>query len=474
MKIRVSLAVAGLALCASQAFAQQPASQSNSPIRLDGVAAIVSDQVITLNDLRDAIVSKIQRKEIAEPKDSATAREIERETLNDMIQDELIIQKAKDLKITIADADIAPQVDRQLRETRAMFQNNEQQFRAELQKAALGTPDDFRRYLMEQYRRQATRDRVLAKLQQDGKIIPISVTDAEISAEFDKAKQFLPPKPASVTFKQIVIAPQPTAAAKEVARVRAESVLAQIKGGADFEKIAKRESMDLETKETGGDLGWVRRGSQLSEFERWLFGAGYLPALPPGQLSPVFETPYGFHIVRVDRVQTGEVKARHILIAAKIDSADIERTRKLADSVAGVWRKGAAFDSLAKKFHDYAGREETSILTPYWRDSLPATYQRGFAEKKPGDIVAFQIAGSAKRPDVPKFVVAQLLTADEGGERTLPEMREAVRSTLAQRGGVRRYIDGLRKQTFVTVMLDKPTATEAPKPRPDDPAQSRE
>jgi peptidyl-prolyl cis-trans isomerase SurA len=474
MNNRVLFASAGLALFASQAFAQQPATSSvTAPIRLDGIAAIVSDQVITLNDLRDAIIAKIQRKEIAEPKDSVAYHAIEVETLNDMIQDELIIQKAKDLKITINDADIAPQVDRQLRETRAMFQNNEGKFREELQKAALGTPDEFRRYLMEQYRRQFTRDRVLAKLQQDGKIIPISVSEAEISAEFDKAKQFLPPKPASVTFKQIVIAPQPIAAAKEVARVKAESVLAQIKGGADFEKIAKRESMDLETKETGGDLGWVRRGSQLSEFERWLFGIpGYQNALPPGQLSPVFETPYGFHIVRVDRVQTGEVKARHILIAAKIDSADIERTRKLADSVAGVWRAGSAFDSLAKKFHDYAGREETSILTPYWRDSLPATYQRGFADKKPGDIVAFQIAGSAKRPDIPKFVVAQLVTVDEGGERTLGEMREAVRSSLAQRGGVRRYIDGLRKQTYVAVKLDQPTPTEAAKAKPDELPQS--
>jgi peptidyl-prolyl cis-trans isomerase SurA len=471
MKIRVFLASTGLALCASQAFAQQPAGQpATGPIRLDGIAAIVSDQIITLNDLRDAIVSKIQRKEIAEPKDSAAAREIERETLNDMIQDELIIQKAKDLKITIADADIAPQVDRQLRETRAMFQNNEQQFRAELQKAALGTPDDFRRYLMDQYRRQATRDRVLAKLQQDGKIIPINVTDAEISAEFDKAKQFLPPKPASVTFKQIVMAPQPTASAKEAARAKAESVLVQIKGGADFEKIAKRESMDLETKETGGDMGWVRRGSWFPEFDRWLFGAPpYLQALQPGQPSPVFEAPDGYHILRVDRVQTGEVKARHILIAAKIDSADIERTRKLADSVAKLWRSGSAFDSLAKKYHDYGGREETSILTPYWRDSLPATYQRGFEDKKPGDIVTFQIAGAAKRPDIPKFVVAQLLTVDEGGERTLSEMREAVRSSLAQRGGVRRYIDGLRKQTFVQVKLDELDANDSATSKPDEP-----
>jgi peptidyl-prolyl cis-trans isomerase SurA len=449
---------------ASAVSAQQPAvTQASLPIRLDAIAAIVGDQVITYNDLRDQIISKIQRREIEQPKDSVGARKVEHDVLDDMIQDELIIQKAKDLKVEVTDADISPQVDRQLKDTRASFPN-EAAFRAELQKAGLGSPEDFRRYLSTQYRRQFIRDRVMRKLTQDGKIIPIQVTDAEISAEFDKAKAFLPPKPASVTFKQIVIAPQPTAAAKEVARVKAESILAQLKGGADFEKIAKRESMDPLTKETGGDLGWTRRGPNFPEFERWLFGTNYLAPTPPGQLTPVFETPYGFHIVRVERVQPGEVKARQILIVPKVDSADFQRAAKLADSVAGLWRAGTPFDSLAKKYHDYAGKEETSLLTPWPRDSLPQTYQAGFRDKKAGDIVSFQIAGSAQRPDVPKFVVSQLITVDEGGERTLPEMREAVRSELAQRGGVRRYIDQLKKQTFVQVKLDQTMPIEEKKP----------
>ena len=77
----------------------------------------------------------------------------------------------------------------------------------------------------------------------------------------------------------------------------------------------------------------------------------------------------------------------------------------------------------------------------------------------------FQIPGSAQRPDVPKFVVAQLLTVDEGGERTLDEMRAAVRCELAQRGGVRRYVDALRKQTYVSVRLDaRRRARHKPKP----------
>jgi peptidyl-prolyl cis-trans isomerase SurA len=462
----IFLAPTLLVVAAGSLVAQQPAppaAASKIPVRLDAIVAVVGDQAITRYDLSEAVLTRIQRREVEEPKDSAAAMALDSLVLDDMIQDELIVQKAKDLKITIPDADITPQVDRQVKDVRGNFENDAQ-FRAELQKAGLGTPDEYRKYLMEQFRRQLIRDRVIRKLTQDGKIIPINVTDAEISAEFERAKTYLPKKPATVTFKQIVIAPQPTAAAKEVARVRAESVLATLKSGADFEKLAKRESMDLQSKENGGDLGWARRGTQVPEFERWLFGSPFAAATQPGQLTPVFETSYGFHIVRVDRVNGAEVKARQILIAPKIDSADVERTHQVADSVAKAWKAGAPFDSLAKKYHDYRGSEETSILTPFWRDSLPVTYQKGFLLHKAGDIVVFQIAGSAKRPDVPKWVVAQLLSSDEGGERTLPEMREAVRSELAQRGAVRRYIDGLKKQTFVVVKLKDVTVAEAPKP----------
>jgi parvulin-like peptidyl-prolyl isomerase len=287
----------------------------------------------------------------------------------------------------------------------------------------------------------------MAKLRQDNKLVPVNVTNAEVEAEFARAKPFLGPKPAAVTFRQIVIAPQPSAAAKEVARVKAESLLAEIKRGSDFERVAKRESMESQSKDLGGDMGWIRR-SDRPEFERYLFG-DY--ALRPGSLSPVIATPFGYHILRIDRVQTGEVRARQIMIAPKIDSTDIARTAKLADSVATMWRAGVNFDSLAKKYHDYAAKEETSLLTPFERDKLPPSYQAGFAGKKANDIAVFQIPGAT---DVPKYVVAQLVSVDEGGERTLSEMRETVRGNLAERGAVRRYIDQLKRQTYVSVRSD--------------------
>jgi hypothetical protein len=137
--------------------------------------------------------------------------------------------------------------------------------------------------------------------------------------------------------------------------------------------------------------------------------------------------------------------------------------------VADRLRHGVAFDTLAKKFHDYAGKEETSLLTPWVRDSLPASYQKGFGTAKAGDVVSFQIPGSSQRPDVPKFVVVQLLTADEGGPQTLAELKSAVRSDLAQRGGVRRYVDQLKKQTFVAIRYDALTSKSGDASKPQNP-----
>jgi peptidyl-prolyl cis-trans isomerase SurA len=454
--MRLSTLVApslALLTLSSPAFAQQLAAKPQTA-ELEGIVAIVGDALITRFELQEQVLGKIQRHEVEEPKTHADTLAIEREALSDMVEEELLLQKAKDLKLDVPDADVAPMVDQQLKNARAQF-GTETEFRTALAKASLGTPEEYRKYLMEQFRKQRMHQKVLAKLQQDGKIVPVNVTDQQIAAEFERAKPFLGPKPATVTFKQIVIAPQPAAAAREVARVKAESLLAEIRRGGDFERIAKRESMDLQTKDTGGDLGWTRRGDNMAEFDRWLFGTPFQAALTPGQVSNVFETPYGFHIVRVDRVQTGEVKARQILIIPKIDSADIARTAKIADTVSNLWKKGVPFDTLARKYHDYAGKEETSLLTPFVRDSLPEAYQKAFLLRKANDIVIFQIPGSAMRPTVPKFVVAQLLTVDEAGERTLAEMKEAVRSDLAQRGGVRRYVDSLKKQTYVSLRLDE-------------------
>ena len=451
MRAPLSLSAAALLAAAPAAMqAQTPAppaaqlSTATQAIPLDRVVAIVGDVVITQSGLQEKLIQKRQEG-VTPPTDSAGFHAFALAAVNELIDEELLLQKAKDLKIEVPDADVANTVDKQMKDIRGRF-GSESEFRSELQKAGLGTPDEFRRFRTDEVRRSETITRTVRKLREDGKIVPANITDAEVQEAYDRNRATLPKREPSVSWRQIIIAPKASAAARAVARAKAESLLAEIKSGADFELLAKRESMDPGSKDNGGDLGWNRRGRMVAEFDRWMFG------LPPGQLSPVVETPFGFHIIRVDRVQRGEAKARHILIAPKIDSADVARAGQSADSVMAAWKAGAPFDSLARKYHDFGSAEETTLLTPFPRAQLPAPYQTAFADKKANDFVVFQIPGSGTIPG--KFVVAQLAAVEEGGELTLAEVKERFRARLAEEGGIRRLMETLRKGTYVAIRQD--------------------
>jgi peptidyl-prolyl cis-trans isomerase SurA len=428
--------------------AAAPASDT-TVVQLDRIVAVVGDQPVTQFDVEERILAMRQQPSFKAPTTEAEYKKIALEVINQLVDEELLVQKAKQIKVEVQDRDLTASVDRQMRDIRSRF-SSDAEFRAELAKAGLGTPEEYRRFLMDQLRRGELQRRVIDKMKQDGKIPPVNVTQAEVEEAFNRSRSALPKRPATVTFRQIVVAPRPGDREKGVARAKAESLLAEIKGGSEFERVAKRESMDSASREQGGDLGWNRRGVMVPEFERWMFG------LRPGDLSPVVETVHGFHIIRVDRVQPGEVKARHILIRSGIDSADVARARAQADSAAKQWTAGVAFDSLAKRYHDFASGEETSILTPISRDTmLPASYRQAFEKKKPNDIVGpFQIASSVA--GIPKFVVAQLLTVDEGGEYKLSDLRERVRQQLVEEGSIRRFLDSLRKETYVSIRLETP------------------
>lgn len=435
-------------LCVSLASAQEPApppaTRDSAVIGLDRIVAIVGPKAITQYDVQERLLAMRQQPGFRAPANETELNQLAHEVLNQLIDEEVLVQKAEELKVEVPDNELNATIDKQMREIRARF-SSDAEFRAELAKAGLGTPEEYRRFLLEQMKRTELQQRAMQKLRGEGKIPPVNVSEAQVEEAFNRSRATLPRRPATVTFRQIIVSPTPRESAKAVARARAESLLAELRGGADFERVAKRESADSASRDQGGDLGWARRGAMVPEFERWMFG------LRPGDLSPVVETAHGYHIIRVDRVQPGEVKSRHILIKPTIDSTDDARARADADSVAQKWAAGMPFDSLVKRYHDPL--EETIILTPIARDSMPESYRQAFTGRKAAEIVVFPIQGVQGHP---KFVVAQLVTVDEGGEYTLADLRERVRQQLQQEGSIRRFLDTLRKQVYVSIRLENP------------------
>jgi len=84
---------------------------------------------------------------------------------------------------------------------------------------------------------------------------------------------------------------------------RAEDLLKQVKGGGNFEDLAKKYSEDPGSAKQGGSLGWIGRGQTVPEFEKTAF------SLPKGQISDLVKSSYGFHIIRLDDKQDAHMKS---------------------------------------------------------------------------------------------------------------------------------------------------------------------
>lgn len=408
---------------------------------VDRIVAVVGTSAITWSDLATA-VNQQRAAGLKLPDDPAGQLRVARTVLSNLIDEEILVQKAKDLGLTVSDADVAARVDQQIKQVRSHFANDAE-YRSELKNAGFGSPEEYRRTLMDQFRREALQQKAFGELQKRAR--PASVPEDSVTAAFERARPLLAKRPATVAFRQVVVAPKASAHADSVARAQAESLLVQLKHGADFEELAKRYSMDPGTKNLGGDLGWNRRGSGLvPEFEAMMF------SLRPGELSPVFKTSFGYHVMRVDRVQPAEVKVRHILIAPVIDSTDVQRAYGRADSVASRWRRGAAFDSLVAKYHDPA--EEKGVLEPFPVDSLPASYRAVLdTAKTNGEVVGpFPL----QSPNgTTKYAVVQVVAHTAPGEYSLAEVRDNIRSQLAAEKQSRAILDDLRRQTYVSLRL---------------------
>ena len=151
----------------------------------------------------------------------------------------MVQQAQRDTTIKVTDQEIADGVDQQVRKVRANF-GSELEYRAELKKAGFETPEEYRRWLTDQQRRAAFQNRLIEKLKSDGKLKPVPPTEPEMRTYFDEQKGNLGTRPATISFRQIVVTPQPSAAAKAVARAKADSILLELRRGADFATAAKR------------------------------------------------------------------------------------------------------------------------------------------------------------------------------------------------------------------------------------------
>jgi peptidyl-prolyl cis-trans isomerase D len=196
----------------------------------------------------------------------------------------------------------------------------------------------------------------------------VQVTPAEIQAYY-KAHQDDYRLPETVTVRHILIkTPQADANGKvdpkavEAARAKAEDVEKQLKGGANFADLAKKDSDDPGSAKDGGLLPPLTRGRTVPEFEQAAFST------PVGQTTGVIRTDYGFHIIHVEAKQQAGMKP---LEAVQVEIEPVLKQQKAAaqsQSVANTMQALAKTNGLDKAAAD---RNLVVTTTDYITQSDP-------------------------------------------------------------------------------------------------------
>ena len=129
---------------------------------------------------------------------------------------------------------------------------------------------------------------------------PAPVTDAEVQQYYQQHLANYQVE-AQVKVRHILIAVN----AKEsdaAAKAKAQGILNKLHNGGDFAKLAKENSDDPGSKSQGGELGWIKHGVTVPEFDKAAF------ALQPGQISGLVRTKFGYHIIQTEEKQPAHTR----------------------------------------------------------------------------------------------------------------------------------------------------------------------
>jgi peptidyl-prolyl cis-trans isomerase SurA len=405
---------------------------------VDRVIAVVGNRPVLASQVDEEVFSR-QSQGASLPTDPKGIQAVRRQIVSSIIDEELLVQQAqRDTAIKVTDEEIASGVEEQVRKVRSNF-TSEVDYANELKKAGFQTPEEYRRWLTDQQRRAAFQNRLVEKLRAEGKLKSIAPTEKEMKEFFDEQKATLGTRPATLSFRQIVVSPAPSPEAKARTKAQADSIVLELRQGADFATAARRFSQDPGSKEQGGSLNWFRRGVMVPEFERVAFG------LKPGVVSNPVESPFGYHIIQVERVQPSEVQARHILLVPVIDSTHVDSARTLAESIRSAILAGASFDSLQRLHHDRSAERKAESVPV---TKLPENYATAIGDATAGTVLpVFTMPGSGRE----QFVVLQVTNRRPEGEVKYEDVRDRIREQLGQQLAIRRYLDRLRKTTYVEI-----------------------
>lgn len=280
---------------------------------IDKVAATVGGEILLLSEVQEQLTYAKQQQPSLPP-------DFHCEAMQNLIIQKLLVNQAKIDSVEVKDEEVENQLGARI-DRLLLYFNQDPKAIEEYYGQGI---EQIKEQMRNDMRNQLLAERMQAEITGKATITPSEVQKFYSSIPADS----LPFFNAEVEIREIVYQPQVSAEEKAKAMARIEELRRRIlEGGEDFAELAKKYSDDSGSATSGGDLGWQKRGTFVAAFEAMVY------KLDQGQISPVVETEFGYHIIqRLDR-RGNLVKARHILIKPEITAADLDRAKAKMDSV---------------------------------------------------------------------------------------------------------------------------------------------
>lgn len=333
LKYIYSLLVLGLS---STLFAQK------APIVIDKIVAQIGDNIILLSDLQAQKLQMIQS-------NMEVSKQSDCDLLESMMYQNLLLNQAKLDSIVVQDAQVEYEMENRIRVIEQQIGGREK-----LEEFYGKTVTQIKKEFFD-----IIKDRMLTQEMERKITENISVTPKEVESFYKGIpKDSIPYINSTLKFQQIVHYPAVTQADKNRAKNELDEIRQGILNGKSFETQARIHSKDPGSARDGGKIE-ATRGMMVPQFEAAVF------SLQEGEVSNVFETDYGYHIVKLVKRKGEDYVCRHILIIPEYTNEELEKSAVIMDSCYRLLKENKiTWDEAVIQFsNDEATKQNRGIIT---------------------------------------------------------------------------------------------------------------
>ncbi len=289
------------------------AQPGNSEFQLlDGIIAVVGDEIILNSAIEDrALQARIEGGEVDESNKCGF--------LEELLFEKLLLHNARLDSLEVSDGEVMDEIERRLAYYIKMLGSVES-FEAEYGKSVAQWKADFTEPIL---------DQLLAQRMQQTISQEVRATPAEVLEYFEKTPvDSLPLIPEELSYSEIVLQPVISDRQKQAVRTTLDSIRNLVATGQlPMTLAATRYSEDPGSKYKGGCYENIARGVFIPEFEAAVFDT------PLNGYSPVFESDFGYHFVRVTDKRGEQFSACHVLMKPRVNPLALESLNSKIDSI---------------------------------------------------------------------------------------------------------------------------------------------